>query len=112
MDSAACRMRHAVGIVGGPACSMCDKTLEPAIDLAVRVPDCPLYLDEGLREFGLALHCEDAVRHEAQRFEEGIEFLFHFRSRLRWQRIEPLRLRFFIHARPTLRFAATAAVRR
>src|SRR5262245_51229010 len=107
MDSAARRMRHTVGIVRGPACSMRDKTLEPTIDLAVRSPDRALYLHESFRKLGLALHCKDAVRHESQRLEEGIELLLHFRSRLRWQRIEPLRLRFSVHTRPTLRFAAT-----
>src|SRR6185437_6904571 len=75
MQRAARGMRHAIGVIRNPARRMRNQSLEPAVDLALGVPQRPLHLYERLRQLRLALHGENAIRDESERLEEGVEFL-------------------------------------
>src|SRR5262245_39974254 len=88
VQGAAGGVRHAILASRGAARHVRDDALEAAIDFALRVPHGGGHLRQCLRQFGLALHDEYAVRNEAEILSHRLELLLEFGRMVRGKRLD------------------------
>ena len=72
-----------------PTRDVCNKTLEAAIDFAVRVPNRCSHLRKCLRHLRLALHDKDAVGNEPKVLPHRLKLILQVRRMLWAKRLNP-----------------------